>query len=44
VFNLTGKPFAPQVAILAQVVLGIDGATDDRVREALKMRRRKSVD
>ena len=44
VFNLTGKPFAPQVAILARVVLGIDGATDDRVREALKMRRRKLVD
>ena len=35
------KPFAPQVTILAEVALGIDEVTIERVRHALKMRAKK---
>jgi hypothetical protein len=40
---VTRKPFAPQVAVLAEVVLGIHDVSEDRVREALKARRRRLV-
>jgi hypothetical protein len=43
--NIFGKPFARQVAVLAEVALNIDEVTEDRVREVLKSRRRRqSVD
>ena len=35
------KPFAQQVATLAEVALGIGEVSEDRVREALKTRRRR---
>jgi hypothetical protein len=41
VMSTFGKPFAPQVAILAEVAFGIGNVTEDRVREALKAHRRK---
>jgi hypothetical protein len=40
VAHLTGKPFAQQVAILAEVALDIGEVSEDRVRGALKARRR----
>jgi hypothetical protein len=40
----TGKPFARQVADLAEVAFDIGEITEDRVRELLKSRRKKSVD
>jgi hypothetical protein len=36
------KPFAQQVAVLAEVALGIGEISEDRVREALKTRRRRA--
>ena len=42
--HLTGRPCAPQVVILAEIALGVGGVTQDRVREVLKMRLKKSVD
>lgn len=44
VFHNTGKPFARQVADLAEVAFDIGEVTEDRVREVLKSRRKKSVD
>jgi hypothetical protein len=44
VMHNTGKPFARQVADLAEVAFDIGEVTEDRVRELLKMRRKKSVD
>ena len=38
--DVFGKPCARQVAVLAEVALNIDEVTEDRVREALKSRRR----
>jgi hypothetical protein len=43
VMHNTGKPFARQVADLAEVAFDIGGVTEDRVREVLKSRRKKSV-
>jgi hypothetical protein len=43
VANLTGKPHARHVAALAEAALGISEVTEDRAREAAKMRRRKLV-
>lgn len=43
VVNILGKPYAPQVAILAEVAFGIGAVSEDRVRELLKARRRQSV-
>jgi hypothetical protein len=40
VVHLTGKPFAQQVAFLAEVALDIGEVSEDRVRGALKARRR----
>lgn len=42
--DIFGKPFARQVAVLAEVALNIAEVSEDRVREALKSRRRQSVD
>jgi hypothetical protein len=39
-----GKPFAQQVAVLAEVALGIGEVPEDRVRQALKARKRKRND
>jgi hypothetical protein len=36
-----GAPFVPQVAILAEVALGIGAVLEDRVRHALKARKQK---
>jgi hypothetical protein len=44
VMHNTGKPFARQVADLAEVAFDIGEVTEDRLREVLKMRRKKSVD
>ena len=44
VMHNTGKPFARQVADLAEVAFDIGEVTEDRVREVLKVRRKKSVD
>jgi len=44
VMHNTGKPFARHVADLAEVAFDIDEITEDRVRELLKTRRKKSVD
>jgi len=44
VMHNTGKPFARQVADLAEVAFDIGEITEDRVRELLKSRRKKSVD
>jgi len=44
VMHNTGKPFARQVADLAEVAFDIGEVTEDRVRELLKSRRKKSVD
>ena len=44
VMHNTGKPFARQVADLAEVAFDIGEVTEDRVRELLKRRRKKSVD
>jgi hypothetical protein len=44
VIHNTGKPFARQVADLAEVAFDIGEITEDRVRELLKTRRKKSVD
>lgn len=44
VMHNTGRPFARQVADLAEVAFDIGEVTEDRVREVLKMRRKKSVD
>lgn len=43
VANLMGKPHARHVAALAEAALGISEVTEDRVREAAKMRRKKLV-
>lgn len=40
---LMGKPHAKNVATIARVVLRISEVTEDRVREAAKMRRRQLV-
>jgi hypothetical protein len=40
VLDLTSKPFTAQVARLAEIALGIDDVSQDRVRAALKARRR----
>jgi len=44
VMHNTGKPFARQVADLAEAAFDIGEVTEDRVRELLKTRRKKSVD
>jgi hypothetical protein len=44
VMHNTGKPFARQVVDLAEVAFDIGEVTEDRVREVLKSRRKKSVD
>ena len=41
--DVFGKPCARHVAVLAEVALNIDEVSEDRVREALKSRRRQSV-
>jgi hypothetical protein len=43
VATVVGKPRARHVAALAEAVLGISGVTENRVREAAKMHRRKLV-
>jgi hypothetical protein len=44
VMHNTGKPIARQVADLAEVAFDIGEVTEERVREVLKSRRKKSVD